>query len=208
LRCWYYRSEHNAFNCLRKGGDTCYAVAGDNRYHSIFGAVGGCLAVNPGSIAPVLVALDAGIRTSKRTVAAWEFFAAHSEKTTVLDGDEIVVGIELPLPADGTRSAFVKFALRKSFDFPIVSCAASITNEGGIVSAARICLNAVYNLPYIAIGAEEAIIGKPIDEASAEAAGVAAVKDAVPLAGNRYKVQIAKIVVKRTLLAAPPPEQP
>lgn len=47
VRCWYYRYPHNIggrLNCRRKGGDTCYAIAGENRYHSIFGGMstGGC----------------------------------------------------------------------------------------------------------------------------------------------------------------------
>ena len=96
---------------------------------------------------------------------------------------------------------FFKFALRNSIDFPIVNCAAMIGSSGGIVSAARICLNAVYVKPYRAIRAEEAIIGKKISEANAEAAGESAVSDAKPLANNRYMVQIAKILVKRAILA-------
>ena len=36
-RCWYFRKAENRFNCLRKGGDECYAILGDNRYHSAFG---------------------------------------------------------------------------------------------------------------------------------------------------------------------------
>ena len=76
VRCWYYRAEHNAFNCLRKNpAGICYAVDGDNRYHSILGAVSGCMAVNPGNIAPALIALNASIVTSRRAIAANEFFA-------------------------------------------------------------------------------------------------------------------------------------
>lgn len=42
VRCWYYRYPNSiggAFQCLRKGGDTCYAVCGENRYHSVFGGM-------------------------------------------------------------------------------------------------------------------------------------------------------------------------
>ena len=37
-RCWYYWVQDNLFDCLRKGGKACYALTGDSRYHSIFGA--------------------------------------------------------------------------------------------------------------------------------------------------------------------------
>jgi xanthine dehydrogenase YagS FAD-binding subunit len=201
IRCWYYRNPHNRFPCLRKGGGRCYAIDGDNRYHSIFGGSveGGCLAVHPSDTAPALIALDAKIRTSERTVNAEDFFHVEVIKTTVLDDDEVVTEIQVPTPAG--KSAFLKFALRRSIDFPIVNCAAMITSSGGTVSAARICLNAVYVKPYRATNAEEAIVGKPIGEASADAAGSAAVSNAKPLPHNNYMVQIAKTMVKRAILA-------
>jgi len=200
-RCWYYRSPNNRFDCLRKNpAGLCYALTGDNRYHSIFGAASGCIAVNPGDIAPALMALDARIKTSKRTIGMEEFFIPGSAKMTVLDDDEIVTEIQIPEPDAGTRSAFIKFSLRKSIDFPVVNCASVITNGAGIVSEARICLNAVYYTPYRAIAAEEAIVGKSISESTAEDAGRAAVSGAKSMPKNKYKVQIAKTLVKRTIL--------
>jgi len=194
IRCWYYRNPQNRFNCLRKGGSMCYAMAGDSRYHSIFGAVSGCLAVHPSDTAPALIALDAKIVTSKRTINAEDFFEVGVAKTTVLDADEIVTEIQVPTPAG--KSAFIKLALRKSIDFPIVNCATMIAD-----GTARICLNAVYNKPYRATAAEEAIAGQAINEANAEAAGSAAVADAMTMPANKYKAQIAKTLVKRTILA-------
>lgn len=202
IRCWYYRHAENRFPCLRKGGGRCYALAGDTRYHSIFGGSveEGCIAVHPSDTAPALIALNGKIKTSKRTINADDFFQVEVSKTTVLDKDEIVTEIQVPEPVDGTKSAFFKFALRKSIDFPIVNCAAMITSSGGKVEAARVCLNAVYVKPYRAFKAEEAMVGKEINEATAEAAGDAAVADAKPLADNQYMVQISKIMVKRALL--------
>ena len=193
-RCWYFRKQDNRFDCIRKGGNMCYAMAGDNRYHSIFGAIGACVAVNPSDTAPALVALNANIVTSKREIAAEEFWGVAIPGSTILDTDEIVT--EIQVPAFSGKSAFVKMAVRKSIDFPIVNCAAAIDG-----SNARICLNAVYNKPYRATGAEEAIAGKSIDEANAEAAGDAAVSGATNLAKNKYKIQIAKAMVKRATLA-------
>jgi xanthine dehydrogenase YagS FAD-binding subunit len=203
IRCWYYRNPHNRFPCLRKGGGRCYAIEGDNRYHSIFGGSvkKGCYAVHPSDTAPALIALDGRIKTSKRTVNAEDFFKVGVKSTTVLDNDEIVTEIEIPLPKDDAKSAFMKFAIRKSIDFPIVNCAAMIARDGRKVRAARICLNAVYVKPYRATKAEEAIVGKAIDEENAERAGNAVISDAEPLSGNRYMVQIAKTLVKRTILA-------
>jgi xanthine dehydrogenase YagS FAD-binding subunit len=197
-RCWYFRNPDNRFYCTRKGGKQCFAVQGDNRYHSIFGAVKMCFAVNPSDTAPTLVALNAKIKTNKRLIEAEQFWDMNVPGSTVLASDEIVTEIQIPTPAAGVKSAFIKFAIRKSIDFPIVNCAAMI---GG--GNARICMNAVYNKPYRSIQAEAAIQGKQIDEASADAAGAAAIAAAKALPGerNKWKLPIAKTMVKRVILA-------
>jgi xanthine dehydrogenase YagS FAD-binding subunit len=197
-RCWYFRNPDNRFYCYRKGGKTCYAMAGENRYHSIFGAVNYCVAVNPSDTAPALVAMDAKIKTNKRVIEAEQFWDMAVPGSTVLAADEIVTEIQIPAPPAGAKSAFIKFAIRKSIDFPIVNCAAMVS--GG---TARICLNAVHNKPYRAMAAEEAIRGKPITEDNADAAGAAAVATARALPGdrNKWKIPIAKTMAKRALLA-------
>jgi CO/xanthine dehydrogenase FAD-binding subunit len=162
----------------------------------------GCDGVNPSDIAPALVALDARIVTTKRTINAEEFWAAdRGLKPTLLENDELITEIQIPKPSADVKSAFIKFAMRKSIDFPIVNCATAIESKDGVVKSARICLNAVYSNPYRTTKAEEAIQGKSIDEANAESAGAAAVSDAVPLPYNKFKIQIAKTLVKRTILA-------
>lgn len=203
IRCWYYRYPNNRFPCLRKGGGRCYAIEGDNRYHSIFGGSveKGCYAVHPSDTAPALIALDASVKTSKRMIMAGDLFQVDVIKTTVLDADEIVTEIHVPAPPEDAKSAFVKFALRKTIDFAIVNCAAMIRKSGDQVSAARICLNAVHVNPYRVSKAEKAIVGKAINEDSAEDAGSAAVADASPMTHNNYKVQIARTVLKRAVLA-------
>jgi xanthine dehydrogenase YagS FAD-binding subunit len=202
IRCWYYRHPDNRFPCLRKGGGRCYAVEGDNRYHSIFGGSveNGCYAVHPSDTAPALVALGAVVKTSKRRIGIEDLFDVNVMKTTVLDPDEIVTELEVPRPAAGTCSAFVKFALRKTIDFPIVNCAAMIAADSGTITAARVCLNAVYVKPYRAKRAEEVLLGRDLNPDTAEAAGEAAVSDAKPMKNNAYMVQIAKVMVKRAIL--------
>ncbi|MEW6184413.1 MAG: FAD binding domain-containing protein [Thermodesulfobacteriota bacterium] len=203
IRCWYYRTPENRFPCLRKGGGRCYAIEGDNRYHSIFGGTveEGCYAVHPSDTAPALTALQARIRTSKRVIAIDDFFEIGVTKTTALDFDEIVLEIFLPEPGEGCRSAFLKFALRKSIDFPIVNCAVAVTLKGWRIVQARICLNAVHVRPYRSIEAEEALLGKPLTDETAEMAGNLAVAGARPLKHNAYMVQISRAMVKRTLLS-------
>jgi xanthine dehydrogenase YagS FAD-binding subunit len=196
-RCWYFRKEDNRFFCFRKGGQTCYALSGENRFHSIFGAAKACVAVNPSDTAPALVALNAKVKTNTRIIEAEKFWDMTMPGSTVLAADEIVTEIQIPTPAAGARSSFIKFAIRKSIDFPIVNCAAAVSS-----GSFRICLNAVHNRPYRAIKAEDAMKGKSIDAANAEAAGAAAVSDARPLPGerNKWKIQIAGTMVKRAIL--------
>ena len=196
-RCWYFRKPENRFPCIRKGGNTCFAMTGDNRYHSIFGAVNRCLAVHPSDTAPALIALNAKVVTDKRTIEAENFFDVKQPNNTVLAADEIITEIQIPAPPAGAKSAFLKFAIRKSIDFPIVNCAVMV---GG--PSPRICLNAVAPKPYRATKAEAAIAGKTINEANAEAAGAAAVEDASSFPpAAQFKKQIAKTLVKRALLA-------
>jgi CO/xanthine dehydrogenase FAD-binding subunit len=154
------------------------------------------MAVNPSDTAPALVALNAKIVTSSRTINAEEFWSVKIPRSTVLENDEIVREIQVPVPSSGVKSAFVKFALRSSIDFPIINCAAAI---GG--GTARICLNAVFNKPYRATKAEEAMAGKTIDVASAQAAGAAAVTGARALKMNKWKIQVAAGMVKKAILA-------
>ena len=202
IRCWYYRHPHNRFPCLRKGGGRCYAMEGENRYHSIFGGTvqDGCYAVHPSDTAPALIALGGRVTTSKRSMDAEDLFDIKVNGTTVLDSDEIVIDFEIPRNMESVRSAFVKFALRKTIDFPIVNCAARISTEDDRVTQAKICLNAVYVKPYRAAPAEEYMLGQPISDTTADAAGLAAVADAAPLEHNGYMVQIAKTMVKRAIM--------
>ncbi|MCL2141098.1 MAG: FAD binding domain-containing protein, partial [Dehalococcoidia bacterium] len=179
-RCIYYRKHSNRFYCTRKDDaptSDCFAskTNGVNRYHSIFGGVGGCFAVCPSDIAPALVALDAKINTNKKTWDAEDFFYTEGEQINSLEKGEFVTSIEVPALASGTKSTYLKFAFRRSFDFPLVSCAAVVTVSGGSVSDASIVLGGVHNRPRIAEDAEESIVGKSISAANAAAAGEAGV---------------------------------
>jgi xanthine dehydrogenase YagS FAD-binding subunit len=204
MQCWYFRRSFltgTFFDCFKKGGRTCFAIKGDNRYHSLFGGTRGCVAVNASDIAPVLIALNAKIKTTVRVMEAERFFIGEGHKTTTLSDDEIVTEIQIPAPKFGTKQTFTKFALRPTIDFAVVNVATAITLADGKVSDARIVLNAVALAPRRATGAEEALKGQAISESVAEAAASAIVKGMVLLADNKYKVQIAKTLVKRAVLA-------
>ncbi len=160
----------------------------------------GCVAASPSDIAPALMALGARIRTTKREIPADEFFSVAVRSSTVLDDDELVTAVLLP-PADGSgRSAYMKFRQRKSIDFPLVSVAAAVSFEGEKISAARIVLGAVAPVPLHAEKAEAYLAGKELNEETAAEAAALALEDALPLARNQYKIQVARAYVRRALL--------
>lgn len=193
-RCWYYRARDNFFFCKMKGGKRCYAPAGDNRIHSIFGAVNACFAVNPSDTAPALLALDAQMVTTERVIDAREFWTAQCGSCTVLKKGEILTEIRFQA-ASGMKSVFRKHALRPTIDFPIINCA--VVNVDGAV---KIALNGVYPTPYRLMEAESFLNDKEITKETAEDAVDLAFAKAKALSKNGHKIQIAKAYVKTLLL--------
>lgn len=161
----------------------------------------GCLAVNASDLAPALVALDARIKTTKRILDAEDFFDAGPLRSTVLDVDELVTEIEVPTPMPRTTQTFLKFRIRNSIDFPIVSVASAISMDGDRVTDARIVLGAVAPVPLRAREAEGFLRGKVPTEEIAETAAAVAVNETNPLSKNKYKIQVARTLVKRAILA-------
>jgi xanthine dehydrogenase YagS FAD-binding subunit len=197
-RCWYYRGMNNFFNCFRKGGTICLAVAGDNTYNAILGGQV-CFAVCPSDTAIPLAAMDAKIVTNKGTKNIADLFIVLGD---TLAKDEIITEIQVPAPAAGSKQAFLKFSHRKSWDFAYASAAVVLTISGNAVSDARIVMGGVSPVPFRSTDAEAAIKGKAVDDASADAAGAAAVAKAMLLPKNAWLKQEAKIAVKRALLNA------
>jgi xanthine dehydrogenase YagS FAD-binding subunit len=158
--------------------------------------------VNPSDIAIALVALDAQIVTTKRTVPVQSFFTARTEGSTVLNSDELITEIWIPKPPRGSRQNYEKFTLRKPVDFAIVNVASLINIQDGICTDARIAIGAVGPEPVRARAAEEIIIGQPIDEAVALRAAEEAMATTQPLSMNKYKVEIAKVLIKRAIMGS------
>jgi xanthine dehydrogenase YagS FAD-binding subunit len=203
-RCWYYRLE--SYNCLKKGGDVCFAVGGENRYHAIFGG-GPSYAVHPSNAAVPLVAFGASFvledAQGSRTVPASEFFTSPSkdpERENQLRAGEILTEIRIPA-AGGMTSAYQDVRERAAFDWPLVSAAVALRKEGGMVREARVVLGAVAPVPWRSAKAEQALLGKRLDEAAAAAAGRAAIFGAVPLSDNGFKVGLVQTVVRRALMS-------
>ncbi len=159
----------------------------------------GCVAVSCSDLAPALVALDARVRTTGRTIAAADFFAARPSSTTALGKGEIVTGVQIPAQPRGARQCYMKFRIRNSIDFPIVSVAAVLDVRHGRVRSARIVLGAVAPVPVRAREAEDWLEGKRLDAASMERVADLAVSGARPLQLNGFKTRILRTLVRRSL---------
>jgi xanthine dehydrogenase YagS FAD-binding subunit len=203
-RCWYYRNEHA--KCLKKGGSECFSYSGLNKYNAILGG-GPSYIVHPSDLAPALVALEAQVvlrgPRGERKLLLERFFTLPAEgsvlRENVLEEDEILLRVEVPAPAAGMRSTYLKFKERESFDFALASVAAAVWLDGSAVSKARLVLGGVAPIPWRSPDAEAALAGHPMSEASWKAAGEAAVRGAEPLAHNAYKIPLAKGLVHRAL---------
>ncbi|MGA1976202.1 MAG: FAD binding domain-containing protein [Conexivisphaerales archaeon] len=201
VACWYYKQTDNIYNCIRKGGAVCFAQAGDNRYyHSIFGTKAGCYSVSPTDTGIALSALNASVVTTKQTLTMDQFFYAMAPGNNLATG-ELITEIDVPTPATGSKSAFVKFALRPSIDFALVSAAVWYTPASGAVTDSRIYLGGVYQTPYRATAGETALKGQTISSTVGMTVGQAAVANASAMTGNSYKKQAAAAMIQRALLA-------
>ena len=205
-RCWYYRSAE--FDCLRKGGQVCFAQDGENQYHAIMNNRT-CAMVPPSSTAVALMAFGGQVvltsKKGKRTVALNQFYVTPEEDVmheTVVKPDEIITSIFVPAPAAGTRSAYQKYGEKESFDWPLADAGVALVMDGDRCRSASIVLGAAAPTPVRATAAEATLAGKTIDEATARAAGKAAVAGATPLSQNAYKVQLFQTVIYRTILLA------
>lgn len=203
-RCWYYRGD---FDCLRKGGEICYAYDGENQYHCIFGG-DMCYIVHPSDTAPALAALGAVCRVSSpsasRSVAVEALHVPPSvdpQRETVLEPDEIITEIVVPPPAAGLRSSYRKVRARASWDFALAGVALAIVFDGDTVTSARAFLSGAAPIPWRATGIEEAVTGTTLDAAAIAAAAEASVAGAEPLSLNGYKISLFRGLVAEQLEA-------
>jgi CO/xanthine dehydrogenase FAD-binding subunit len=160
----------------------------------------GCVAVNASDLANVLVALDAEVRTTQRTLPAGDLFSAAENGTTLLNPNELIREVFLPALPAGTRQTYLKFRIRNSIDFPIVSVAYRARIDGGQVHEARLVLGAVAPIPLRAREVEQFLEGKTASPELARDAAALSVKDVQPLARNRAKVEILKALVAKAVL--------
>ena len=203
-RCWYYRA---GWPCYRAGGNMCYAdtPTARNREHAILHA-DRCVAVNPSDSAPALIALDAKfvLRTSKgeRIIDAEDYFIGPQIDITrlhILKPGDLLTAIRIPSTWSGARFYFEKVRDRNVWDFPLLNVASAMQVSGNTIESVRIAVNGAAARPLRLKTVEDAVRGKPATAATGEMAGKLAVKGAVPLQFNAYKIPLMRNLVKRAI---------
>jgi xanthine dehydrogenase YagS FAD-binding subunit len=193
--------------CYRAGGNTCYAdtPAAINREHAILGA-DRCVAVNPSDTAPALIALQAAMvlntAAGQRIVEAEDYFVGPGTditRMTILQPGDLLTAIWIPGTWAGAQFYFEKVRDRNVWDFALVSVASAMVKAGDRIERLRLVVNGVAPRPLRLQAVEEAVRGKPTDEATATLAGNLAIEGARPLQHNAYKVPLLRNLVKRAI---------
>jgi len=209
-RCAYFYDPASACN-KRNPGSGCDARGGDNRLHAIFGWSTSCIATHPSDFCVPLVALEAVVeiegRTGRREVPLEAFHRLPGEephRETVLESGEMIVAVRLPAEARlfASHARYLKVRDRTSYAFAIVSAAAALRVEAGVIEAARIAMGGVALKPWRAREAEQILIGARADTALFTRAAAAALADARPSGDNAFKIELARRVVARALALA------
>lgn len=205
-RCTYFRDiSYQACN-KRAPGSGCSALDGVNRQHAILGVSDQCIAAYPGDFAQALLALDARVnivgRNGARIIPLEQLHRPPADRPdleTTLANGEMIVSFLIPATRSARRSRYLKIRDRESYEFALASAAVVLDLDGEAVRQARIALGGVATTPWRAREAEALLAGKPLSEATLQAAANAAFADARPREMNAYKVELGKRTMIRAL---------
>lgn len=202
-RCYYFYETAAACN-KREPGSGCAAIGGFNRIHAVLGASESCIATHPSDMAVALRALDAFVVTAlpgggARRIALGDLYRLPGdtpEIETNLRPGELIVAIELLPPPPG-RQLYRKVRDRASYAFALVSIAAAVAVEDGVVSSAQLAFGGLAPMPWRSAEAEAALVGNPAGTEAFEAAADALLEGARGHGHNDFKIVLAR----RTLIA-------
>ena len=201
-RCWYFRGE---FDCLRKGGELCYAVDGENKYHCIIGG-GPCFIVHPSDTAVALLALDAEVTifngSKFREIPFSQFFVLPDKdilREKILKPGDIITEIRIPTPPAGTTSAYIKVKERGAWDFAIVSVAAVLKKSGNTIENGKIVYGGIAPIPWFESNAYRRLKNMAITRENIQQLLQEVLTDALPLEKNDYKLILARNITQRII---------
>jgi xanthine dehydrogenase YagS FAD-binding subunit len=205
VRCSYFRDP--AWPCNKRDpGSGCAALSGFNRGHAILGTSDKCIATHPSDVAVALTALDAVVHTRRpdgeRAIGIDDFFLLPGdtpEREHPLQRGELITAIEVPAAPIARQSVYLKFRDRESYEFALVSVAAAVRIQDGVIAGVRLALGGVGTKPWRARQAERSLLGQPAGTASFAAAAAAELAQAEPRPLNSFKVDLAQRAMVRAL---------
>lgn len=207
-RCPYFRAERELPCNKRRAGSGCSALEGDNRFAAIFGWTEHCVATHPSDAAVALVALGAAVDVKgpqgTRTIALEDLHRlpddAPTHETTLQRGEVITA---IVLPARAIRSCYFKVRERASYEFALVSAAAIVEVNAGLIQQARLALGGVAAKPWRLPSVERALIGVSTkDYAALQRAIAMGFTGAQGLRHNEFKIELAQRTALRALQTA------
>jgi xanthine dehydrogenase YagS FAD-binding subunit len=208
-RCHYFCDPGFQMCNKRNPGSGCAALDGHNRMHALFGASEHCVATHPSDMCVALSALDALVRlrgaAGERAVSMLDFHRLPGDEPhieTRLVPGELIVAVDLPASSFVKHCAYLKVRDRASFAFALVSVAVALDVREGLIREARIAMGGVAHKPWRAFGAEQLLVGTPVDAAPLTEAADAAVEGARALKHNAFKIDLARRAVLRALRIA------
>jgi xanthine dehydrogenase YagS FAD-binding subunit len=209
-RCAYFYDTASACN-KRSPGSGCDARGGDNRLHAILGWSESCIATHPSDFCVALAALDAVVeiegKSGRREILLETFHRVPGDtpdRETVLGPGEMIVAVRLPAEAArfAAHARYLKLRDRTSYAFAIVSAAAALRIDAGVIVDGRLALGGVAMKPWRPREAERILIGARADMALFRRAAEAALAEAKPAGDNAFKIELARRVVARALMLA------
>jgi xanthine dehydrogenase YagS FAD-binding subunit len=205
-RCVYFYDTTTPCN-KREPGSGCSAIEGHNKNHAILGASEHCVATHPSDMAVAMMALEAFVNVrgpeGERRIPIEELHRLPGDdprRDTTLQHGELITSIELPPLAFSSNSKYRKIRERASYAFALVSVAAALDVEDGVIRDVRIALGGVAHKPWRATKAEEALRDELASEENFRAAADIELEDAETLRDNAFKVPLARNIITRTLL--------
>jgi len=208
-RCPYFRDLAYSECNKRIPGSGCAAIGGLNRTHAILGTSEHCIATHPSDMAVAMMALEAVVHVKnaadERDIAIGDFYLVPGttpQNENVLKPGDLITYVTLPTATPNAKSHYLKLRDRASYEFALASAAVLLQSEGGRIRKARVALGGVGTKPWRSVAAEHALEGKSPSEAHFRAAADAALRDAKPQSGNRYKIELSKRCIIRALSVA------
>ena len=205
-RCTYFYDVEGSRCNKREPGQGCDAIDGLNRIHAILGASPACVATHPSDMCVALAALDAVVhlRSSdgERTLPFTDVHLlpeGRPDIETALRPGELITAVELPALPVAARSTYRKVRDRASYAFALISVAAAVDVEDGVVRDVRLALGGVAHKPWRAWKAEAVLRGGPATVDAFRAAAEAELADAAPLRDNSFKVELARRTIAAVL---------